>query len=419
MRSKAKVYVRFLAIIAVLGTVGIASTIYVVIHQRVTSPFEATYTIKAAFTAADGVVSGIGQPVDVVGVPVGQITGVELRDGIAVVTMQLRRDRLPHLYRNANAALQPVTPLGDMRIDLEPGRPPARPLAAGATIGLARTNAPVRLSSLLSRLDRDTRDYLTGLLASLQQGTRGRAPDMRRTLLALGPTSRQVGQITRALALRRTALARFVHNLAAVTRAASQDGQLASVVAAGDQTLRAVAEQDKPLRQAIAKLPPTLDVVQSTLGNVKPFADKLGPTLTALLPAVQRLPDTLRALGRLADVGTPVLRRDVAPLVSKAQPLLRQAAPAVAHLTRATPPLTGAAQSLNYLLNELGHVPDGAGRGFLYWTAWGLHNLNSALSTADANGAILRLSIPLQCAGILGQQQLQKTLGVVGVCPEE
>ena len=418
MRSRARVYVRFLTMLTVLGVLGIASAVYVVIHERVTLPFQHVYTIKAAFSAADGVVSGIGQPVDVVGVPVGQITGVDLADGAAVVTMQLQRGQLPHVYENANAALQPVTPLGDMRIDLEPGGPPARPLPGGATIGLTQTGAPVPLSDLLSRLDSDTRDYLSGLLASLEQGTQGRGPDMRRMLLALGPTTRQVGEITGTLARRRTALAKFVHNLAAVTRAASQDGQLASVVAAGDQTLQAIAEQDKPLRQAIAKLPSTLDVAQSTLAKLGPFADELGPTLTALLPAVHRLPGTLHALARLADVGTPVLVHDVTPLVSEAQPLLRHAAPAIAHLTQATPPLTGAAQSLNYLLNELSYVPGGSDQGFLFWLDWGLHNLNSTVSTGDANGAILRLFIPVECNGLLAEPALQQIFHLVGVCPK-
>ena len=309
MRSKTAIYVRFLTMLAVLGSLGIAATIYVLIHQRVTLPFQHVYTINAQFSAADGVVTGIGQPVDVVGVPVGQVTGVKLEDGAALVTMQLQRDQIPHVYANASAALTPVTPLGDMRVDLEPGGAPARTLLPEATIGLAQTTAPVPLSDLLSTLDADTRDYLSTLLASLDQGTDGQGPDMRRMLLALGPTTQQVGEITRALAQRRTELALFVHNLAAVTRAASEDGQLASVVSAGDQTLQALAEQDQPLRQAIAQLPGTLDVTQATLAKLTPFADTLGPTLTSLLPAVRRLPATLQALGRFARTGGEYCRR--------------------------------------------------------------------------------------------------------------
>jgi hypothetical protein len=273
------------------------------------------------------------------------------------------------------------------------------------------------LSGLLSRLDSDTRDYLSGLLAALDQGTAGRGPDMRRMLVALGPTSRQLGDITRALAQRRTALAAFVHNLASVTRAASQDGQLASVVVAGDQTLHAVAQQDQPLREAIAKLPATLDATKTTLADITPFAGELGPTLTALQPAVRRLPTTLQALGRFSDVGTPVIQRQLLPLVAQANPLLPRVGAAVADLSQATPPLTGSAQSFNYFLNELAYVPGGSNQGFLFWLDWMLHNMNSALSTADANGSFIHATALVDCDGIQAVPALQKYFGIAHACP--
>jgi phospholipid/cholesterol/gamma-HCH transport system substrate-binding protein len=422
MRSKTAIYVRFLTMFAVLGTAGCAGFIFVLIHQRFTLPLVGrVYTINAQFSAANGVVRGIGQPVDVVGVPVGQVTGVKLEDGAALVTMQLQSDQVAHVYADATAALAPVTPLGDMRIDLNPGTPPARALPAGSTIGLAQTSAPVRLSELLSRLDADTRDYLSALLASVAQGTDRRGPDMRRMLLALGPTTQQVSEITRSLAQRRAALAQFVHNLAAVTRAASQDGQLASVVSAGDQTLHALAQQDQPLRQAIAKLPATLALTQSTLANLTPFADKLGPTLTSLLPAVRRLPATLGVLGPFAGTGARVLQREVRPLVGAAQPLVREAAPAVADLDAATPSLTGAGQTLNYLFNELAYNPNNEvngsrDEGFLFWLDWFAHNLDSATSTGDANGAIFR-GMPLaNCGALAGVASLKATLALANLC---
>ena len=417
MRTKTRVYVRFFRIYAVLAALGIAGAVYVLVHQRLTLPGQRVYTIKAEFSAADGVLGGIGQPVDVVGVQVGQVTHVALTNGAALVSMQIQRQRLPRVYANATAALQPVTPLGDMQIDLQPGGRPAPPLPDSSTITLAQTTAPVPLSGLLSRLDSDTRDYLTGVLASLQQGTQGEGVATRRMLLSLGPTTRQVGEITQALAGRRVALAGFVHNLAAVTRAAARDGQLASVVVGADRTLQSMAEQDRPLRQAIAELPGTLDLLQSTLQRATPFANELGPTLTALRPAIDRLPTTFRSLHRLAAVGTPTIKDDVAPLVSKVQPLLGEAAPAVANLTRATPTLTGAAQTLNYFLNEFAYVPGGSDQGFLFWADWLFHNLDTAMTTADANGSVLRAAVLADCSGLQAAPALVSTFSFLRVCP--
>jgi ABC-type transporter Mla subunit MlaD len=237
-------------------------------------------------------------------------------------------------------------------------------------------------------------------------------------LLALGPTTRQVGEISTALTQRRVELAQFVHNLATVTRAASEDGQLASVVSAGDQTLQALALQDRPLREAIAQLPDTIALTRSTLINLRPFADTLGPTLTALLPAVRRLPTVLRAFGPFDHVAIPALKSEVRPLARETQPLLRSAGPALANADRAMPALTGDAQTLNYFLNELGYVPGHGDGGFLFWLDWAVHNLNSVLSTGDANGGIVRAVAIEQCQGGVGVKQLESLLGTVGLCPK-
>jgi virulence factor Mce-like protein len=417
MRSNVKVYARFALVFGVLAVLGIGGFVYALVNQRLRLPGQDFYSVKVAFSAADGVVSGVGQPVEVVGVPVGQITGARLEDGVAIVTLQIERDQLRNVYENATAALRPTTPLGDSRIDLDPGGRPARPLGPDGMIGLAATSSPVPLRDLLSRLDVDTRDYLSALLAAVGRGTEDRGPDTQRFLRALGPTVRQVGEISRALDARRVALGQFVHDLADVTQAASQDGKLSLVVAAGGQTLRAVAEQDRPLRAAISKLPRTLDAAQSTLDGLRPFTDELVPTLTELRPAVRQLPAALQALGRLADTGTPVLRDDLGPLVTRARPLLRNVRPTVDNLVRATPPLTGAAQALNYFLNELGYVPSVADPGFLFWTVWGLHNTASAFSLGDANGSILRALILSDCGTVVADPTAEKVLDLFGLCP--
>src|SRR4051794_5144696 len=81
MRTRASAYLQFLAVFAVLGTLGIAGAVYVVVNQRVRLPLESAYTVKAEFSEADGVIAGLGQPVNVAGVKVGQVTGVDAVDG--------------------------------------------------------------------------------------------------------------------------------------------------------------------------------------------------------------------------------------------------------------------------------------------------------------------------------------------------
>jgi phospholipid/cholesterol/gamma-HCH transport system substrate-binding protein len=394
----------------VVFAAGIAGAAYVLVHERLPVPFRHTYDLNAQLTAADGIVPGLGQPVNVAGVQVGSIVGARVQDGLALVTLQLDRNQLRRVYANANVTLEPVTPLGDVEIDLSPGRPPARALAAGATIGAGQTASPVPLETLLSNLDTDTRSWLGSLIASLGQGTGGEGANLRRALVTLGPSAAQVRQITGALATRRHDLAGLVHNLAVLTRAASQDGQLSQLVTSGDATLRALASQDVPLRQSIALAPGALARLDTTLGHLRTFASELDPTLDALLPAVRRLPATLTGLEPFAQSATAELKRSINPFVAQAAPVVETLGPAVRGLNQATPYVTGSLQVANYLLNELAYNPGGKNQGFLYWLDWFFHNWNSVFSEADANGVLPRANILMQCNALAAAGKLGKFL---------
>ena len=50
---------------------------------------EDRFELKAEFSSAQAVTPGQGQAVDIAGIQVGDITGVELEDGHAVVTMEV------------------------------------------------------------------------------------------------------------------------------------------------------------------------------------------------------------------------------------------------------------------------------------------------------------------------------------------
>jgi phospholipid/cholesterol/gamma-HCH transport system substrate-binding protein len=423
--TRSRRLLRFTFVIAALAALGVACAVYVLVKERLPIPFTATYDLKVELTAANGVQPGLGQPVNVAGVHVGTIVS-QAPDaaGNALLTVEIQRSQLPRVYSDAHAALDPITPLGDMELNIDPGHPPAPALPPGATIGAGNTSVPVPLSDLLTTLDSDTRDFMTSMLASLQQGTNGRAEDLRRALVALGPTTADVHQITAALQTRQLALARLVHNLAAVTQASTQDRQLASLVVAGDRTLRAIASQDDPLQQAIAKLPGTVSVARTALADTASFSRVLGPTVSALLPSVARLPRTLGTLGRLSRVGTSTLSNDVRPLVSEAQPLVRDLAPATVDLRKLGPSATSVFQVLNYLLNELAYNPGGKDQGFLFWLSWVIHNSVSDLKFADAHGTMSRNSVVVNCAGETGtigsgtlNSILYATLGIANACP--
>jgi len=405
MRGRTRVqirrYGRHFATLLALIALGTACGFFILVNQRLPSPFQSYYSVNAAFPSATAVVAGLGEPVNVAGVRVGQITGTELKDGQAIIHMSIDPAKLPRLYRDAHAALVPNTPLKDMQVDIVPGAPSAGTLRHGATIPVGQSVTPIDSDELLASLDTDTRTWLAGLLSSLGQATAGRGEDMRRLLQALGPTSAQLRELGDLLAGRRRQISQLVHNFGVVTHAVStKDGQLRTLVQAGDQTIRAFAVQDAALRQSIAQLPGTLQSARTTLADVVPFANALGPAATALEPTARKLPATLRNTDTLLQGAALLPLKQIQPFVKASLPVARLLPPLAADLKPEIPELIDSFKVLAYSTNETAYNPGGGNPGFLYWLAWFAHNSASFISNSDANGPVWRTMFVSSCQAL-------------------
>jgi phospholipid/cholesterol/gamma-HCH transport system substrate-binding protein len=69
---------------------------------------------------------------------------------------------------------------------------------------------------------------------------------------------------------------------------------------------------------------------------------------------------------------------------------------------------------LAYTVNELAYNPGGKNQGFLYWLAWGAHDLASATSTSDAHGANVRSFPLLACSSLRGTPTLAFVTQLLG-----
>ena len=94
---------------------------YILNKQRLESPLAERLTINLEFDQVDAVTPGLGSPVTVAGVGVGQIVGSELKNGRGVLKVNIDPAKLPAVYADAAASLIPNTPLKDMQIRLYPG----------------------------------------------------------------------------------------------------------------------------------------------------------------------------------------------------------------------------------------------------------------------------------------------------------
>ena len=117
--------------LAVIGLILIAGgvSVYILGNQRLRFPLieEKPFVLKAEFQTAQAVIAGQGQTVRVAGVRIGDIGAVELKDGRAIVRMDIDRKYKDMVHTDATALLRPKTGLKDMFIQLEPGHATARP----------------------------------------------------------------------------------------------------------------------------------------------------------------------------------------------------------------------------------------------------------------------------------------------------
>jgi phospholipid/cholesterol/gamma-HCH transport system substrate-binding protein len=399
-------YGRYFVVLLTLWVIGLAAGIYIVINQRFPNPFASFVKVNGTFETAAGVVPGLGEPVDIAGVNVGEITGTSLSNGRGVIHMELKPSSLPEphkLYRNASAVLFPKTPLKDMEIDVDPGTPNAGVMPQGGTIPVSQTSVPVDSDELLDALDTDTRTWFASLITDLNQGTTGRGQDIKALLQTLGPTSAQLRTIGDLLAARRHELAQIVHNLGTLTKAVSvKDGQLQAVVRAGDRTVGALATQDVALRQAITRLPGTLQTTSTTLTDSTKLAEALGPTAAALVPVARRLPSTLKNSRTLFQGAALLPLNKIPAFVNATIPLARQLPPVESNLNQELPSLISSFKVLGAVTNEIAYVPGHGNPGFLHWLGWFAHNSDSFLSTSDANGGGWRGLLLLSCSDLNG-----------------
>jgi phospholipid/cholesterol/gamma-HCH transport system substrate-binding protein len=415
------------AAIGVLIAAAIAVSTYILEHQPSFVFGQTYYTVRAPFATAAAVTSGQGQAVTIAGVQVGQVGGVSLHNGQAIVTMNLYKQYAP-IYRNATVLLRPRTPLKDMYLALDPGTRSAGRVPSGGMLSAANTQPDVDLSEILSSLDSDTRNYLVLLLSAGAQafhnpGAHQTAPsasavaDLRGTLKRFEPLDRDTKRFAALLATRRANIRRAIHNLNLVTNAfGGVEGQLTSLINASDTNFSAIAANDVQLEQTLTEFPPTLEQSIVTLNKVRGFAAASTTTLTKLQPFARNLGPALKASRPLFRDTTPVIANQLRPFSVAVQPLARTLAAGAPKLKTTIPALTSSISVLNTLFNELAHQPRSGQQSYLFWGAWLAHIADSLVSTQDANGAVLQGIFMNTCAGLnFYENQLEPNSEPLGV----
>jgi phospholipid/cholesterol/gamma-HCH transport system substrate-binding protein len=413
---------------AIIGLVLIAAgvSVYILGQQRMRFPFvqPKPYQLKAEFSTAQAVVAGQGQTVRVSGVRIGDIGGVDLNDGHAVIKMDLDPEYKDLVHTNATALLRPKTGLKDMFIDLQPGGGDAPVAKRGFTIPISATQPDVNPDEVLSVLDTDTREYLQLLVNGLGQGLKGRGGDLRDLFARFEPTHRDLALVNGAVATRRKQLRHLVSSLNVLsTELAKHDDDLARLVNSSSAVFDSFAKEQANVSSAVRELPSTLSQTTDTLNRVDTFAELLGPTTEKLRPAARALAPANEAVRPFAKEATPQLRKSIRPFVRESRPLVRDLRPVSTRAAAAAPNLTQVFLRFNHFLNLLGYNPGGKEgpdkatrqEGYLFWLAWLNHSATALFSNSDANGVFRPVTIAAPCATLAQVLQAQPSLEFTSV----
>jgi phospholipid/cholesterol/gamma-HCH transport system substrate-binding protein len=378
--------------------------------------------MNAEFSTAQAVIAGQGQTVRVSGVKVGDIAGVTLKDGKAVVKMTIDPEYKHLLHTNATALLRPKTGLKDMFIDMDPGGKPAPVAKGGFTIPVQNTLPDINPDEILGALDADTRDYLKLLIGGAGQGLRNRGVDLRDVFRRFEPTHRDLARFATAVAERRQNLRRLIHSLNLLNEELAGRGpELTQLVDSSAAVFRAFASEDRNVTRAIKDFPGTLRQTTTTLGKVHTYADVLGPTAEKLRPAVRSLDPANKAVTPFAREATPIIRDQIRPFIRDSRPLVRKLKPTASDLAAATPDLTRTFKVLNNLFNMISYNANGRegpetsiqkrDEGYLFWIAWISHQSLNLFSGADAHGTLRPVTLGGTCntikASVLAQPGLE------------
>jgi phospholipid/cholesterol/gamma-HCH transport system substrate-binding protein len=393
------------AFISIVVMIVIAAAVggYILAHENLKLPGWVPvlgrdyYTLKADIQTAQAVTPGQGQAVTIAGAKIGEVGSVELHNGVATITMKVT-PKYARIYHDATLILRPKTQLQDITVEVNPGTPSAGKLPSGSTLPLSQTAPNVNFDEFLSSLDAETRSYLQELLAGAGEGFKDNGKAFSATLKRFNPLAREVKEISSELALRHANTARAIHNFRLLTEAlGGKDKQLAQLVDSSNAVFGTFAKEDQSVQGLVRQLPGALNKTKSGLGKLATAAHVLGPTLHKLQPFASALGPANEATRKLTLATTPIIKNDIRPFAREILPTVNEVAPDTKQLAEAFPKLAASFGVFNEFFNELAHNPGKSEGGFLFFLDWANHNLNSVVSSSDANGVLGRTLVYLNC----------------------
>jgi phospholipid/cholesterol/gamma-HCH transport system substrate-binding protein len=390
--------------IIVLAIAGIAMMLGIFTQQKASLPAwlpvvgEEFDEVTAEFSTAQAVTAGQGQSVNIAGIEIGKVSSVELEEGHAVVGMEIKPEYMELIHPNASFLLRPKTNLNDMTVEIDPGTG-KKSIEDGAHFTLGQTEPNQNLEAFLSTLDADTRQYIQLLVAGGAQGIGGRGKQVSNAFRRFQPFVHYTAKLNEAVAARRVALARVIHNFGQITTELGRnEDAVKRFVTSSRAALGNFANQQESVQAAFEEFPSTLQAARDGLASSTRFSQAAYPTLIKLIPQAQALTPAFRATERLFSETTGPIRDQIRPFTREIRPVLTHGAEAAGPFEKTVKNFGNSLGGFNAFLNELSYKPKGR-ESHLFYLPWLNHDFNSVFSLEDAGGPILRSLTLISCTG--------------------
>jgi phospholipid/cholesterol/gamma-HCH transport system substrate-binding protein len=393
----------FIAVITMIVIAAISAG-FILAHERLGVPAwvpvigREHFALRGEFQTAQAVAPGQGQEVTIAGAKIGEIASVELRNGRALVNMNLKPSYARYIYRDATMLLRPKTQLKDETVEIDPGSPSAGRVASGYTIPVSQTAPDGNLDELLAALDTEARASLQELLAGAGEGLKGNGANLAATFKRFAPLGRDLREIGREVAKRQANVSSSIHNFRLLMEAlGSKDSQLAALVDSSNAVFATFSQQDREVQETLQQLPAALKATNKGLAKASTAFHVVAPALKELEPFAKALGPSERASRPFFTKTTPILDRQIQPLLRQILPVLNTVSPSVNELSEAFPQLQTGFAVFNEFFNELAYNPGSDQGGFLFFLDWANHNLDSVVSQGDAHGPLGQTLVYFNC----------------------
>jgi phospholipid/cholesterol/gamma-HCH transport system substrate-binding protein len=380
--------------ISPLGVVGVvicsavAVVLFLYLSARFGGPtvrFSSPYEVRALLP--DSKELAVRSDVLDLGVKVGQVERISLRDGKAAVTFSLEPRYAP-IHSDATIRVGEKTLLGEAFIDLTPGRPRTPILRSGATLPPSQVlPASVEIDQALNALDPATIAHVKSTLHTFATGAGSPAASdqVSQTLAYLPRLTDQLrllfanlhgqeGDIANAVSAARVVLGQL----------GDRQQQVAEIVSGGRATLQALGQRGQALAAGLHELPLVLGTGRQTLHDAQPLLIDARPLIADLRAAAAPLASALRQLPPVAYDANDLIARlpafnaAVIPFLAAAEPVLALARAPVVALGPALRNLVAIAQYLSPRANT--------------FAAW-FSNTAGLGASGDSKGKFARFSL--------------------------